>query len=82
MSEPPGLLGNRSIDWQLSKRTEQPSHDRSGSRASEQLCPRDHGVEQPVATRTKLVCAAQVVDEDVRVDQDVSHGPTHVGRVA
>ena len=75
-ADSPCAFGDCAVDGQLAERRQELA-DRVGSGgAGEQLGPCDHGVGQPVLAGDEWLGAAEVVNEDVGVDQDVSHGPT------
>lgn len=72
-------VGNPAINDQLVHTGEQPADGRIVDRiAGQQLGAGDDGVAQATPTG-KASGAVEVVDADVRVDEQLSHGPTRPG---
>lgn len=72
----PGALRDRSINRDLAEGSQQACDERAGGGAGEQLRSRDDRVVQAVPSWLELCRASQVIDEDVGVDEQVSHGAT------
>ena len=79
-TQPARPLGDRPIHWDLAKRGQQ-SLDAAliGGSTGIQLAAGDHGIGRAVEIELQSVSASQMIDQDVRVDQDLSHAPTHRG---
>ena len=74
-----GSFGDTTVDDELLHAGEQPADGRFvGGVAGEQLGPGDHGVREATAPR-EAFCAFEVIDTDVGVDEQLSHGPTRHG---
>ena len=79
-ADPTSALGNACFDLPRSpERGKQLSCRVGNGRTCEELRAGDHAVMEPVFARLELVCAPQVIDEDVGVDKNVSHVPTRRG---
>ncbi len=72
-NDPAGSLGDGAVDVKLAERREELRREIGCGVASEQLGTRHHRVAETVALRPELARASQVVDEDVGVDEEVSH---------
>ena len=72
-NDPPGPLSNRAVDVELAKRCEQSSREIGRSVAGEHLGTRHNGVAETVTLRSEFTRASEVVDEDVGIDEQVSH---------
>ncbi len=66
-------LGDSTIHWNLAERGKKPNGEVGSGVAGDELRPRDHGEVHPMASGPQLHCAAKMVDEDIGVDEDVSH---------
>ena len=73
-------LGNSTIHRELAERGKKPNGEVSSSVAGDELRPRDHGVMHPMTSRSQLDRAAKMVNEDISVDQDVSHDASRHGK--
>ena len=80
-TDTPGLLGDRTIDGQLPERGEEASDEVGRCGPGDQFGPRNDGVVEAVTSGSQLRCASEVVDEDVGIDEEVSHGTNRRGRV-
>jgi hypothetical protein len=80
-SDLPSPFSHLSIYRKLSEWSQQSARLLRRRRTGKQLRSRDHRVVQSMLTRFELHGAAQVVDENVGVHQQISHDPTHRGRV-
>ena len=76
---PSRTLGNSPVDGHLSQRAEQGGDDVGRRCAGEQLGASDHRVMQPMPARSEFDGPTQMVDEDIGIDEDVSHDPTRRG---
>ena len=76
VSQSSGALCDVSVYRKLAKGCEQLRDRFCRRRSREQLGAGHHGVVQPVRARPKLCSSAQVIDEDVGVDEQISHVPT------
>ena len=72
-NDPAGSLGHGAVDVKLAERREELRREIGCGVASEQLGTRHHRVAETVALRPELARSSQVVDEDVGVDEEVSH---------
>ena len=80
--DPTGPLGHSTVDAELSERREQLAGEVRSGVAGEEFGSGDHRVVEPVPTGCKSNRAAEVVDEDVGVDEKVSHAATRHARGA
>ena len=71
--DPARPLGHRAGDVELSERCEGLHRQIGRGVAGEQLSTRDDRVAEAMALRLELARTAEVVDEDVGVDEKVSH---------
>ncbi len=78
--DPARAFRDRPVDGELTKWREQRRDQRGRAAAGEQLRSRHHRVVQPVTADATLCGAAQVVDEDVAVQQQVTHATTRRDR--
>ena len=67
------------VDGNLPKRSEQRAHKVRSSIAGGEFGSGDDRIVQSVASRSEFSSTSQMVDEDVGVDQNVSHGPIRLG---
>ncbi len=74
--DPAGALGHSPVDAEFSERREQLGGEVCGGAAGEEFGAGNHRVVEPVATGYESTSAAQVVDEDVGVDEEISHAAT------
>ena len=68
-----GALRDAAVHRQFAKRIQKSLDKRRSDVAGKQLAASDDRVVDPVPAGLELAGAAQMVDEDVRVDQEVSH---------
>ena len=66
-------LGDSTIHGNLAERGEEPNGQVGSGVAGDELRPRDHGVVHTMASWPQLNFAAKMVDEDIGIDEDVSH---------
>ena len=78
--DPTGALGHSPVDAEFSERREQLAEEVRGGVAGEEFGAGDHRVVEPVATGYESNSAAEVVDEDVGVDEEISHAATRRAR--
>lgn len=71
-----GALGHSAVDGEFSERRKQLSGEVRGCVASEEFGSRDYRVVEPVPTGYESNRAAKMVDEDVGVDEKISHAAT------
>jgi hypothetical protein len=71
-------LSDSTIDRYLEKRTEEERHHVGRARPGYKFGSRDDRVMNPVFPDFEFVGATQVVDEDVRVEKEVSHDATRL----
>lgn len=76
-----GALRDGAVDGHLPERGEHTSGNVGSRCPRKELGTGDDRVVKPVAARLELDGAAEVVDEDVGVNQNVRHGPTRRGLV-
>lgn len=67
-------LGDRPVNDQFAQRSKK-TRCRIRACTGEQLGPRHHRIEESILPGAKLSRSSQVVDEDIGIDEDVSHGP-------
>jgi hypothetical protein len=72
-NDPTCSLGDGAVDVEPAERREKSNREIGRRVPGEQLGTRDHGVAETVPLRPELVRASEVVDEDVGVDEEVSH---------
>lgn len=70
---------HRAIDRDLPERGKESADQIGGSVARKELGSGDDRVTQSVTAGNEPASASEVVDEDVGVDEDVSHDPIHPG---
>ena len=73
-------LGYSAIHCDLAERGKQPKGEVGSGVPGHELRPCDHGVMHPMPSRPQLDCAAKMVDEDVGVNEDVSHDASRHGK--
>ena len=78
--DPTGALGHGPVDAKFSEGREQLNGEVRRGVAGEEFCAGDHRVVEPVATGYERSCASEVVDEDVGVDEEISHAATRRAR--
>ena len=71
-----GALGHCTVDGEFFERREQLSGEVRGCVAGEEFGSRDYRVVEPVPTGYESDLAAKMVDEDVGVDEKISHAAT------
>lgn len=74
-TDPPGSFRHGTVDGNLSKRCQQCAHQIGSCIAGKEFSPGDYRVMQPVPAGSELLSSSQVIDQNVGVDEDVSHGP-------
>lgn len=74
-----GTFGHRAIDRDLPERSKEGADQIGGGVAGEELGTSYDRVVQPVTAGRELSGASEVVDEDIGVDEDVSHDPSRPG---
>lgn len=74
-----GLLppGDGAVDVEFAERCEQLSREIGPCVSSEQLGTSDDGAAEAVTFRPELASTSEVVDEDVGVDEQISHVASH-----
>ena len=72
-NESSGPLGDGAVDVKLAERREELRREIGRGVAGEQLGTRDHRIAETVTLRPQFPRASEVVDEDVGVDEEVSH---------
>jgi hypothetical protein len=73
--DPTRAFRYRAIDRELPEWSKNRARQIRGGVACEQLRSGDDRIVQSVTARRQLASTSEVVDEDVRVDEDVSHDP-------
>jgi len=76
LRDPTGTLGHSPVDAEFSERRKQLAGEVRRGVAGEEFGAGDHRVVEPVATGYESNRAAEVVDEDVGVDEEISHAAT------
>ena len=74
--DPTGTLGHSPVDAEFSERRKQLAGEVGGGVTGEEFGACDHRVVEPVATGYENNRAAEVVDEYVGVDEEISHAAT------
>lgn len=72
-NDPPGPLCDGAVDVEFAERPEHSSREFGRRVPGEQLGTGDNGVAETVTLRADLADASEVVNEDVGVDEEVSH---------
>lgn len=78
--DPTGALGHGPVDAKFSEGREQLNGEVRCGVAGEEFCAGNHRVVEPVATGYESCCSSEVVDEDVGVDEEISHAATRRAR--
>lgn len=78
--DPTGALGHSTVDAELSERREQLTGEVRSGVADEEFGAGDHRLVEPVPTGYGSNYAAEVVDENVGVDEKISHAATRRAR--
>jgi len=74
-----GLFCHCAFNRNLAKRCQESAHKVGGGITCAEFCSGDYRVVQSVFAGRKQVGTSEVIDEDVGIDEYVSHGPIHLG---